>query len=154
MLASRAAVAVCCTVPVSCSMELAVFCRWLAVFSVRIDRSVLPLAISREAESTWTALLRTWRIDCSMRCRASISRAVVGSLAGARWATARSMWPLWSSSISVISTRCSAVRKSARARCASRIRMPVSATTNSACSITVPRLGSVKHTGPQPHCCM
>ena len=51
--------ALCLTVPVSCSMELAVCCRLLAVCSVRALRSWLPLAISALAVPMFSPLART-----------------------------------------------------------------------------------------------
>ena len=65
MLAWVAASALCCTVLVSSSMELAVSCRLLAAFSVRALRSWLPEAI------WWLAvemLSTTPRTCCSAVC--------------------------------------------------------------------------------------
>jgi len=57
-LAVLAASADWCTVALSCSMALAVDCRWVAVSSVRWLRSALPEAISPVAVAMWSA---TWR---------------------------------------------------------------------------------------------
>ena len=55
--------------PVNCSIDAAVCCRLLAVCSVRIDRSWLPVAISAEAVEMLSVLERTWPTSwCSAPC--------------------------------------------------------------------------------------
>jgi hypothetical protein len=56
------------TVPVSCSIELAVCCRLDAVCSVRLDRSALPEATSTLATWIVSAAPRTWPTSACRRC--------------------------------------------------------------------------------------
>ncbi len=68
--ASRAELALCATVLVSCSIEAAVSSRLLACDSVRAERSWLPLAISPDATCTPST---SWRTSVTTACRLTLS---------------------------------------------------------------------------------
>ncbi len=73
------------TVEVSCSIELAARCSWLAACSVRWLRSALPFAISLEADSMLAAL--PWVAASAVRSRPSVSASAAAE--AAPWACAR-----------------------------------------------------------------